>query len=166
MVKWKCKWAKLSSPAIKQPPLIDTAADRQAAYRPCTKDYIPIDWSTTSLLEAHVKDQTKARDERPEAVIGAYEAKTRFSELIARAEKGESFIITKNGRTVARITPSVPFDRERAHRAVERLREFRAMQGPPVSQEEAQRNWEELKRELVAEDDERDTKWLSSSTPR
>ena len=37
--------------------------------------------------------------------VGAYEAKTKFSELIARAEKGESFVVTKNGRPVACITP-------------------------------------------------------------
>ena len=35
--------------------------------------------------------------------VGAYEAKTKFSELIARAEKGESFVVTKNGRPVAEI---------------------------------------------------------------
>ncbi|MFL4970047.1 MAG: type II toxin-antitoxin system Phd/YefM family antitoxin [Xanthobacteraceae bacterium] len=98
--------------------------------------------------------------------IGAYEAKTKFSELIARAEKGESFVVTKNGRPVARITPMLEFDRERARRAWERLRELRAMQGPPLSEEEAQRNWEELKRELDAEDDEQVEQWLSSSTPR
>ena len=37
--------------------------------------------------------------------VGAYEAKTKFSELIARAEKGESFVVTKNGRPVAEIKP-------------------------------------------------------------
>src|SRR5215216_2118951 len=110
-------------------------------------------------------------DRKPDAnsgatTIGAYEAKTKFSELIARAEKGESFVVTKNGRPVARITPMLEFDRERARRAWERLRELRAMQGPPVSEEEAQRNWEELKRELDAEDDEQVEQWLSSSTPR
>jgi len=96
--------------------------------------------------------------------VGAYEAKTKFSELIARAEQGESFVVTKNGRPVARITPLVEFDREKARRAVAGLRELRAMQGPPVSEEEAQRNWEELKRELDAEDDEQVDQWLSSST--
>ena len=44
--------------------------------------------------------------------VGAYEAKTKFSELILRAEKGESFVVTKNGRPVARIAPMVEFDRE------------------------------------------------------
>ena len=101
-----------------------------------------------------------------DTTIGAYEAKTRFSELIARAEKGESFTITKNGRPVARITQTEAFDRERAQRAFEELRELRDSQGPPVSDEQAQRNWEELKRELDAEDDERDDRWLSSSTRR
>jgi prevent-host-death family protein len=98
--------------------------------------------------------------------VGAYEAKTKFSELIARAEKGESFIVTKNGRPVARITPTAEFDREKARRAVERMREFLEAQGPPVSEEEAQRNYEEMKRELDAEDDERAEQWLSSSTRR
>jgi prevent-host-death family protein len=98
--------------------------------------------------------------------VGAYEAKTKFSELIARAEKGESFVVTKNGRPVARITPAEAYDREQARQAVERLREFREAQGPRVSETDAQRNWENLKRELDAEDDERDDQWLSSSTPR
>jgi len=68
--------------------------------------------------------------------IGAYEAKTKFSELIARADKGESFVVTKNGRAVARIGPTEDFERDKARQAVERLRQFREMQGPPVSEEE------------------------------
>ena len=51
------------------------------------------------------------------AMIGAYEAKTKFSQLIARAEKGESFVVTKNGRPVVRIVPMVEFDREKARKA-------------------------------------------------
>jgi prevent-host-death family protein len=98
--------------------------------------------------------------------IGAYEAKTRFSELVSCAEKGESFLVTKNGRPVARIMPVNDFDCERAQRAAERLRGLLAAQGPPVSEEEAGQNWEELKRELESEDDERMDQWRSSSTPR
>ena|SRR6266850_3484582 len=98
--------------------------------------------------------------------VGAYEAKTKFSELIARAEKGESFMVTKNGRPVARIAPPVEFDRAKARKAVAAMRAFRESQGPPVSPQEAQKNWEETKRELDAEDDARDDQWLSSSTPR
>ena len=109
-------------------------------------------------------------DPKPNAsgptTVGAYEAKTKFSELIARAEKGESFVVTKNGRPVARIAPPAEFDREKARKAVAAMRAFRESQGPPVSEEESQRNWEEAKRELDAEDDAWDDQWLSSSTPR
>jgi prevent-host-death family protein len=98
--------------------------------------------------------------------IGAYEAKTRFSELVARAEKGESFVVTKHGREVARIEPPRADDRTKIRQAVEALRRFRQAQGPPVSEEEAQRDYEEMKRELEAEDDERDDRWISSSTAR
>jgi prevent-host-death family protein len=98
--------------------------------------------------------------------IGAYEAKTKFSELIARAEKGESFLVTKNGRPVARIMPVETFDHERARRAIEQMRQFREMQGPSVPEEESQRLYEEIKRELDAEDDAWDNQWISSSTPR
>src|SRR5437870_3516918 len=86
--------------------------------------------------------------------IGAYEAKTRFSELVARAENGESFLVTKNGRPVARIMPVDDFNRERARQAAERLRALLAAQGEPVSEREAHRNWDDLKRELDVEDDE------------
>jgi prevent-host-death family protein len=58
--------------------------------------------------------------------IGAYEAKTKFSELIARTEKGESFVITKNGREVARLAPPRTVDRESARRAAARIRELAA----------------------------------------
>jgi len=105
-----------------------------------------------------------------ETTVGAYEAKTKFSELIARAEKGERFVVTKNGRPVARIVPSAEYDRAKARQAVEDLRQFLASQGPPVSQEQAQRNWEQLKSELDAEDDALDDarfkEWTSLSTRR
>jgi len=93
--------------------------------------------------------------------IGAYEAKTKFSELIARAEKGESFVVTKNGRPVARISAVMEFDRDRARQAGERLlAQLRAQ--PPVSEEQAQRNWEELKADMDRERDERVDRWLKS----
>jgi prevent-host-death family protein len=93
--------------------------------------------------------------------IGAYEAKTKFSELIARAEKGESFVVTKHGRPVARITPMVAVDREEARRAGERIL-ARLNRGPRVSEEEAQRNWEELKADIDRELNERVDRWLKS----
>jgi prevent-host-death family protein len=104
-------------------------------------------------------------DRKPDAragvtTIGAYEAKTKFSELIGRAEKGESFVVTKNGRPVARITPPATFDDKKARLAGERMLARLAAQGPPVSEEEAQRNWEELKADMDRELDERVDRWL------
>jgi prevent-host-death family protein len=94
--------------------------------------------------------------------VGAYEAKTKFSELIARAEKGESFVVTKNGRPVAQITPMPSFDRERARLAADKIRALLAAQGPRVSAEEARRNWEELKEDIERDRDERADRWFKS----
>lgn len=35
--------------------------------------------------------------------IGAFEAKTKFAELLARVARGQEFLITKRGRPVARL---------------------------------------------------------------
>ncbi len=37
--------------------------------------------------------------------VGAFEGKTHFSALINEAERGETIVITKNGRPVAQIGP-------------------------------------------------------------
>jgi len=37
--------------------------------------------------------------------VGAYEAKTRLSELLERVEAGEEITITKHGAPVARLVP-------------------------------------------------------------
>jgi prevent-host-death family protein len=94
--------------------------------------------------------------------VGAYEAKTKFSELIARAEKGESFIVTKNGRPVAEIRPTATFDRDKARAAAAAIRALAAQQGPLVSEEEAQRNWEEHKADVERDSDERIDRWHKS----
>ena len=39
-----------------------------------------------------------------EKQLNIYEAKTRFSELIEKASKGEEFIVARNGKPTARIT--------------------------------------------------------------
>ncbi len=57
--------------------------------------------------------------------IGAFDAKTRLSELLERAAKGESFIITKHGHPVARLVPENGHDRERVRAAAERLKTLR-----------------------------------------
>ena len=39
-------------------------------------------------------------------IIGAFEAKTHFSQLIERAHEGTTFIVTRRGKPVAQIGPS------------------------------------------------------------
>lgn len=40
--------------------------------------------------------------------VGAFEAKTKFSELLDRVERGEEIVVTRHGKTVARIVPDGP----------------------------------------------------------
>ena len=98
----------------------------------------------------------------PETTISAEEAETRFPELPARAEKGESFTVTRDGRAVARIVRAPEeFDKEKAKAAAEWIR-ARLDEAPRVSEEEAQRNWEQLKAEIDQDMDERADRWLKS----
>jgi prevent-host-death family protein len=67
--------------------------------------------------------------------IQASEAKTHFLRVLDRVERGESIIITRHGRPVARLSPESADDRERVRRAVESIREIRS-RTKPVSLEE------------------------------
>lgn len=40
--------------------------------------------------------------------IGAFDAKTHFSRLLARVARGESITITRHGSPVARLVPAAP----------------------------------------------------------
>lgn len=57
--------------------------------------------------------------------IGAYDAKTRFSELLEQVQSGEEITITKHGTPVARLVP-VKKKHTAAERrqAIERIREM------------------------------------------
>lgn len=56
------------------------------------------------------------------STIGAYEAKTKFSELLERVEKGERVTITKHGRPVAEVVPVKKRDPERVRQGFAQLR--------------------------------------------
>jgi prevent-host-death family protein len=60
------------------------------------------------------------------ASVGAFDAKTNFSKLLERAENGETIIVTRHGRPVAKIGP-VDDEAARAKRkeAIEKLMEAR-----------------------------------------
>jgi prevent-host-death family protein len=53
--------------------------------------------------------------------VGAYDAKTRLSELLDRVERGEQIIITRHGKPVARLVPEGGHDKAAARAAVAQL---------------------------------------------
>lgn len=57
--------------------------------------------------------------------IGSYEAKRHFQKLLERVEKGERFVITRYGRSIAELTPIADRDRARIRQAVGELRSVR-----------------------------------------
>jgi prevent-host-death family protein len=56
-------------------------------------------------------------------MIGTLEAKTHFSRLLARAERGEEITITRHGKPVAKLVPVAP--RPSPKEIVERILENR-----------------------------------------
>ena len=58
--------------------------------------------------------------------IALFDAKNRFSELIARVQTGEEFAITRRGKVVARLAlPEAANVQQRAHDAIASLRASR-----------------------------------------
>ena len=60
------------------------------------------------------------------STIGAYEAQTKFSELLERVEKGEHFVITRHGKVVAELRPPRKHDPEHARSGFAQLRALAA----------------------------------------
>jgi prevent-host-death family protein len=58
------------------------------------------------------------------ATVGSFEAKTNFSALLERAERGEQIVITRRGKPVARLMPLAPAD-GKASQAMAKLRKLR-----------------------------------------
>ena len=59
------------------------------------------------------------------ATVGSFEAKTNFSALLERAERGEQIVITRRGKPVARLGPIDSASATRAAEAVEQLKKLR-----------------------------------------
>jgi prevent-host-death family protein len=72
--------------------------------------------------------------------VGSFDAKNRFSELLAKAERGEEIVITRRGRPVAKLVPlESAHDAEAARAAMGQLRTLaQEMQFGPF-------NWREWK---------------------
>ncbi len=63
--------------------------------------------------------------------VGAYEAKTHFSELLKQVEGGETITITRHGVAVALITP-IGTNEDDVRAALEDLRRFREERRPTL----------------------------------
>jgi prevent-host-death family protein len=59
-------------------------------------------------------------------VIQSSEAKTRLSELLDEVERGETIVITRHGKAIARLAPEQDQQRAERARVIERIRSNRA----------------------------------------
>ncbi|HXT51995.1 MAG TPA: type II toxin-antitoxin system prevent-host-death family antitoxin [Thermoanaerobaculia bacterium] len=71
-----------------------------------------VDWSMTGQFGA------------PMSTVTAFEAKTRFGELLERVSRGEEVVITRHDRPVARLVPVGAHRIEDVRRAVQGLRDL------------------------------------------
>lgn len=55
------------------------------------------------------------------ASVSAFDAKTRFGELLKRVAKGEEIVITRHDKPVARIVPEGAFGKDQGQRAATAL---------------------------------------------
>ena len=77
--------------------------------------------------------------------IQASEAKTHLPQLLDEIERGESIIITRHGRAIARLIPEDVMRRDAQAEAVERLKALRAtMPRVPLDELMAMRHDQEL----------------------
>jgi prevent-host-death family protein len=61
------------------------------------------------------------------ATVTAFQAKTRFGELLARVARGEEIVITRHEKAVARLIPEGGSNRRQIQEAVAQLRAGRSL---------------------------------------
>lgn len=62
-------------------------------------------------------------------------AKAQFAELLDEVERGETIVITRHGKPIARLVPDEEARRERVARAIEGIRELRKHNKPATIEE-------------------------------
>jgi prevent-host-death family protein len=74
--------------------------------------------------------------------FGTTDAKARFSELLARAEAGETITIRRHGKAVARIVPAASALTEAEKlRRIDEFLEWRRENGPRLEQGDSIKDW-------------------------
>jgi prevent-host-death family protein len=61
--------------------------------------------------------------------IGAFEAKTKLSEILRKVEQGERFTITRNGHAIADLVPSKTASESARDKAIHDLLNFPRIEG-------------------------------------
>jgi prevent-host-death family protein len=56
--------------------------------------------------------------------IGSYQLKTHLSEILNAVEHGQTVIVTRHGKPIARIMPNETAEQEQTHQVVEALKKF------------------------------------------
>src|SRR3954453_17723548 len=65
--------------------------------------------------------------------VGAYEAKTHLPQLLDRVESGETIIITRHGKPVAKLVPaSGETTKPDVKKAIEEMKRFQKEHGPTL----------------------------------
>jgi prevent-host-death family protein len=65
--------------------------------------------------------------------VGAYEAKTHLPQLLDRVEHGETIVITRHGKPVARLVPAADSKASRdVRQVVEEMIRFQTERGPTL----------------------------------
>lgn len=67
--------------------------------------------------------------------IQASDAKTNFLRLLDEVERGESVVITRHGKPVARLIPQIEIDADRKRRAAASILDIRKRTKPVTVQE-------------------------------
>ncbi len=67
--------------------------------------------------------------------IQASVAKAQLAELLDEVERGETVVITRHGKPIARLVPDEDAKRARAAAAIERMNERRKHNGPATIEE-------------------------------
>lgn len=65
--------------------------------------------------------------------VGSHEAKTHLPRLLQRVEQGETIIITRHGKVIARLVPAVPAaPRPAIADVIEAMRSFQEHEAPTL----------------------------------
>jgi prevent-host-death family protein len=67
--------------------------------------------------------------------VQASDAKARLAELLDEVERGETIVITRHGKTIARLVPDEAHRQEAIRRAIEGIKELRKHAKPATVEE-------------------------------